>query len=71
MIDRLAERGLVERARGEEDRRQVRVRLTASGCQILRQLSCIHREELRQSDRPWWRPSGAFWSKRHDSGQRG
>jgi DNA-binding MarR family transcriptional regulator len=49
MIDRLAERGLVERLRGEADRRQVRVRLTASGCQKLRHLSRIHREELRQS----------------------
>jgi DNA-binding MarR family transcriptional regulator len=49
MIDRLAERGLVERLRGEDDRRQVRVRLTASGWQKLRHLSRIHREELRQS----------------------
>jgi DNA-binding MarR family transcriptional regulator len=49
MIDRLAERGLVERARGEDDRRQVRVRLTAGGCQKLHQLSRIHREELRES----------------------
>jgi DNA-binding MarR family transcriptional regulator len=49
MIDRLAERGLVERVRGENDRRQVRVRLTAGGSQKLRHLSRIHREELRQS----------------------
>jgi DNA-binding MarR family transcriptional regulator len=49
MIDRLVERGLVERLRGEEDRRQVRVRLTASGTQKLHHLSRIHREELRQS----------------------
>lgn len=49
MIDRLAERGLVERLRGEDDRRQVKVRLTAEGSQKLRHLSRIHREELRQS----------------------
>ncbi len=49
MIDRLVDRGLVERLRGEEDRRQVRVRLTASGSQKLHHLSRIHREELRQS----------------------
>ena len=49
MIDRLAERGLVERARGEDDCRQVRVRATAGGCRKLRQLSRMHREELRQS----------------------
>ncbi|HTX36491.1 MAG TPA: MarR family transcriptional regulator [Bryobacteraceae bacterium] len=49
MIDRLAERGLVERLRGGEDRRQVRVRLTPAGCRKLHHLSRIHREELRQS----------------------
>lgn len=49
MIDRLVERGLVERLRGEEDRRQVRVRLTPSGNQRLHHLSRIHRAELRQS----------------------
>jgi DNA-binding MarR family transcriptional regulator len=49
MIDRLADHGLVERLRGEDDRRQVRVRLTSLGCQKLHHLSRIHREELRQS----------------------
>jgi DNA-binding MarR family transcriptional regulator len=49
MIDRLAERGLVERLRGEDDRRQVRVRLTTGGCQKLHHLSRIHHQELRQS----------------------
>jgi DNA-binding MarR family transcriptional regulator len=49
MIDRLAEHGLVERLRGEDDRRQVRVRLTAAGSQKLQRLSRIHRAELRQS----------------------
>ena len=49
MIDRLAERGLAERERGEEDRRQVRVRLTDEGRLKLLKLARIHREELRQS----------------------
>jgi len=48
MIDRLAERDLVERVRGAEDRRQVGVRLSPHGSAILRHLSRIHREELQQ-----------------------
>jgi len=51
LIDRLVERGLVERVRGQEDRRQVRVRLTSEGEGKLRRLSTIHREELRSSGR--------------------
>jgi len=49
LVDRLAERGLVERARGEPDHRQVRVRLTPRGMAKLRRLSNAHREELRSS----------------------
>jgi len=49
LIDRLAGRGLVERLKGKDDHRQVRVRLTASGSQKLHRLSRIHRRELRQS----------------------
>ena len=49
LIDRLAEHGLVERVRGDADRRQVRVRLTPQGEQKLRRLSVIHRTELRNS----------------------
>jgi DNA-binding MarR family transcriptional regulator len=51
LIDRLAERGLVERVRGQEDRRQVRVRLTSEGQEKLRRLARAHREELRNSGR--------------------
>jgi len=47
LIDRLEEHGLVERARGGADRRQVRVRLTPEGQEKLRRLSAIHRAELR------------------------
>ncbi|HUB33497.1 MAG TPA: MarR family transcriptional regulator [Bryobacteraceae bacterium] len=49
LVDRLEERGLVERVRGAEDRRQVCVRLSAAGSEILHRLSRIHREELRRS----------------------
>jgi DNA-binding MarR family transcriptional regulator len=49
LIDRLAEHGLVERVRQDEDRRQVKVRLTAEGTDKLRHLSGIHRQELRRS----------------------
>ena len=49
LIDRLAERGLVERARGGADRRQVRVHLTSTGEAKLSRLSAIHRAELQSS----------------------
>jgi DNA-binding MarR family transcriptional regulator len=49
MLDRLAGRGLVERTRGGEDRRQVRVRLTPDAEGKLRRLSAQHRAELRNS----------------------
>jgi DNA-binding MarR family transcriptional regulator len=49
LIDRLEERGLVERVRGDEDRRQVRVRIAAEGMRKLKHLSKLHREELRQT----------------------
>jgi DNA-binding MarR family transcriptional regulator len=47
LVDRLVERGLTERNRGTEDKRQVRVRLTAAGEEMLRRLSAQHREELQ------------------------
>ncbi len=49
LLDRLEERGLVARARGREDRRQVQVRMTAAGSDKLHHLSRQHREELRKS----------------------
>jgi DNA-binding MarR family transcriptional regulator len=49
LVDRLAQHGLVERVRDDDDRRQVRVLLTAEGAARLRRLSAIHREELRTS----------------------
>jgi DNA-binding MarR family transcriptional regulator len=49
LADRLVEHGLVERVRGEGDRRQVRIRLTAHGKKTIARLSGIHREELLSS----------------------
>lgn len=46
MADRLSERGLVVRQTGEKDRRQVYVRLTEQGEEVLAQLVLAHREEL-------------------------
>lgn len=49
LIDRMVERGLVERVPSTQDRRRVRVRLTEQGETKLSRLSVIHREELRHS----------------------
>lgn len=46
LVDRLEERELVERTRHGEDRRQVRLRLTARGQSLLRHLSQSHHAEL-------------------------
>ncbi|HEX4204196.1 MAG TPA: helix-turn-helix domain-containing protein [Ktedonobacteraceae bacterium] len=47
LIDRLTERGVVERHRDEEDHRRVLVQLTAQGEDLLRQLSATNLAELR------------------------
>ena len=49
LADRLEERGLVERIRGMGDRRQVRLRLTEAGSEILTRLSALHQRELQQA----------------------
>ena len=46
LIDRLEERGLVNRERGE-DRRTVHIRLSPEGEETLKRLSSAHRDELR------------------------
>ncbi len=47
MIDNLAEEGLVERARDDQDRRKVIVRLTDKGCRI-REDFLAHRNQIAQ-----------------------
>jgi DNA-binding MarR family transcriptional regulator len=49
LADRLEQRGLLARIRGEGDRRLVRVRLTAEGFAKIDHLSKLHRDELRLS----------------------
>ncbi|MFZ0335054.1 MAG: MarR family transcriptional regulator [Candidatus Acidiferrales bacterium] len=49
LVDRLETHGLLKRARSRKDRRQVLLRLTARGEEILRQVALPHRAELRSS----------------------
>ncbi|MDY7039952.1 MAG: MarR family transcriptional regulator [Chloroflexota bacterium] len=49
IIDRLTERGLVERRRDANDRRQVLVRLTERGLEALRQVQETRRQHVRQA----------------------
>ena len=50
LMDRMESRGLIARARGEEDRRVVKTRLTAEGLRILGELDApvqeLHRRQL-------------------------
>lgn len=47
LVNRLAERGLIKRQRGGNDRREVLLSLTPKGEKVLRELSLHHRSELR------------------------
>ncbi len=47
LVDRLEGQGLVERIQGQDDRRQVFIRLTEKGASVLKGLASTHREELR------------------------
>jgi DNA-binding MarR family transcriptional regulator len=49
LIKRLEAAGLVKRARDTEDERQVRVSLTASGRELLKQASCVPMQVLEAS----------------------
>lgn len=49
LIDRMGERNLLERSRDESDQRKVIIHLTSYGGEALRQLSLLHRTELRSS----------------------
>jgi DNA-binding MarR family transcriptional regulator len=48
LVDRAVRAELVERREDPGDRRVVRLRLTAAGDRILRQLSALHLEEIRR-----------------------
>lgn len=47
LVDRLEALAFVRRTPGVTDRRQVFVRLTAAGSQVLSKVAALHREELR------------------------
>lgn len=47
LVDKLEERGLVQRERSTTDKREVLIRLTPGGTELLQQLSRRHREQLR------------------------
>ncbi|MET0283551.1 MAG: MarR family transcriptional regulator [Polyangiales bacterium] len=47
LVDKLEQRGLLMRERGSEDKREVLLRLTDEGEARLRDLSALHREQLR------------------------
>ena len=49
LVNRLDARGAVERQPGEEDKREVWVRLTPEGRRLLRRLALAHRDELEKS----------------------
>jgi len=48
LVDKLSERGLVRRERSTEDKREVLVRLTEPGADLLQQLSRLHRAHLQR-----------------------
>ena len=47
LIDRLAERGFIQRLRDETDQRRVLIQLTPQGEQVLQKLALLHRDELK------------------------
>jgi DNA-binding MarR family transcriptional regulator len=52
LLDRMESRGLISRARGEEDRRVVKTRITPEGLRVLEELDApvqeLHRRQLRR-----------------------
>jgi DNA-binding MarR family transcriptional regulator len=49
LVKRSAERGLVERRTGKEDRREASLHITSTGGRVLRRLTLAHRSELRSA----------------------
>ncbi|HKJ34478.1 MAG TPA: MarR family transcriptional regulator [Balneolales bacterium] len=48
LVDRLVERGLVERSHKEDDRRKVYISLTDKGNELLQKLTEVHKKELKR-----------------------
>lgn len=49
LVDKLEQIGLIERTRSQQDRREVRLRLSERGASLLRKLSLLHKDQLRSS----------------------
>jgi DNA-binding MarR family transcriptional regulator len=49
LVDRLSKRGCIKREVSPTDRRQVHLRITARGDDLLRKLTAIHEKELQSS----------------------
>jgi DNA-binding MarR family transcriptional regulator len=49
LVNRMVERGLIERQRDEQDQRRVLVSLTPYGEEVLKKLTLLHRTELRST----------------------
>ena len=49
LVNRLEKTGAIARHPGEQDRREVWIRLTAAGRRLLRKLAVAHREELERT----------------------
>lgn len=49
LVDKLERTALIERRRSLQDRREVLLRLTPAGVELLQKLSILHRERLRSS----------------------
>lgn len=47
LVDKLEDRGLLRRERAATDRREVLLTLTPEGQELLRELSALHRQQLR------------------------
>jgi DNA-binding MarR family transcriptional regulator len=62
LVDRVQAQGLVDRAAHPDDKRAVRVVLTAQGEAVLNRLSALHRDELRRMEAvlrvPRWHDAG-------------
>lgn len=69
LATRSAERGLVRRAEGEHDRREVILQITVRGQTVLKQLSLAHRDELRSAAPLLVRALGALVAAEPDRGR--
>ena len=61
LINRLEERGLVRRHRNDVDQRRVLVELTPAGEKMLRELSLVHRNELKLAGPALVHALNALW----------